>query len=370
MKIDDVVRDQLRAQLATTRRSVAEVEALVNRSASAPSTRGGSDYSLAAHIQRIANLGPRAADARDTLEGRLSAAARKSTPHDLVNSMGFHVPIETHERGLTVGSASGGGYLVETDRAGIIDHFYPRLNLVALGITLLPGQRTNGVIPRVAAGSSAYWIGEGAAIPESTPTLGVVAIEPKTVGCYVEYSRQFFQQANADAILARDIGSGLAAAVEAAALNGSGALGEPLGLLNTSGVGSAPGSSMAWSAVTDMEADVALANSIVDERAVGYVGAPGVRKTLKDRERFAGAGPIWDGDRMNGRLAVASNVCPASTLICGDWSQMILASWGTLAIDVDVFTGFKSGRIGVRGLYAVDVAVRAPGAFSVATGVS
>jgi hypothetical protein len=57
-------------------------------------------------------------------------------------------------------------------------------------------------------------------------------------------------------------------------------------------------------------------------------------------------------------------------MVFGDWSQLVMAEWGSLAIEVNPFANFQAGLIGVRALYAMDVGVRVPGAFSVATSIT
>ena len=67
---------------------------------------------------------------------------------------------------------------------------------------------------------------------------------------------------------------------------------------------------------------------------------------------------------------MASNNVPSATMIFGDWSQMLMAEWGVLEVDINPFANFQAGIIGVRAMYSVDFGVRVPGAFSVATSIT
>ena len=62
---------------------------------------------------------------------------------------------------------------------------------------------------------------------------------------------------------------------------------------------------------------------------------------------------------------------PAATLLAGDFSQLLLAEWGSgVDIRVDPYSGFLSGRVGMAASIRVDVSCAWPQAFSVATGVT
>jgi hypothetical protein len=57
--------------------------------------------------------------------------------------------------------------------------------------------------------------------------------------------------------------------------------------------------------------------------------------------------------------------------VVGDWSQLLLAQWGAgPVLEVDPYTSFKTGVVAMRVMFSVDVGVRSPAAFSVATGIS
>jgi HK97 family phage major capsid protein len=67
---------------------------------------------------------------------------------------------------------------------------------------------------------------------------------------------------------------------------------------------------------------------------------------------------------------MASNQVPAANILFGDFSQVIIAEWGTLELEVNPFAGFQAGIIGVRAIYSIDIGVRYPAAFSLATSVT
>lgn len=67
---------------------------------------------------------------------------------------------------------------------------------------------------------------------------------------------------------------------------------------------------------------------------------------------------------------MSSKQMPAATLLFGDWSTVYIVEWGTLAIEVNPFADFKSGIVGIRALWSMDVIVTRPEAFSLATAIS
>jgi hypothetical protein len=96
---------------------------------------------------------------------------------------------------------------------------------------------------------------------------------------------------------------------------------------------------------------------------------------LKQRVKFSStASQIWEGPLNDGSVdgyrAVASNQVPTGDLIFGDWSQMIVAEWGVLEVEVNPFADFKAGIVGVRAIASIDIGIRYPVAFSVATSVT
>ena len=57
-------------------------------------------------------------------------------------------------------------------------------------------------------------------------------------------------------------------------------------------------------------------------------------------------------------------------MIFGEWSNVLIATWGILEIAVDPFTAFKSGIVSVRAFWTVDIALKRPDRFSVASSVT
>ncbi|MTV64713.1 phage major capsid protein, partial [Streptococcus pneumoniae] len=74
-------------------------------------------------------------------------------------------------------------------------------------------------------------------------TFGQVSLTPKTVGMFTDYSRKAILQTTPaiEALVRADLASGLAVEIDRAGIAGSGAAGQPRGIINTAGIGSVAG---------------------------------------------------------------------------------------------------------------------------------
>jgi HK97 family phage major capsid protein len=291
-----------------------------------------------------------------------------------ITPQGFLIP-ENVQRELTVASPAGGGYLVGTDNAPagtFIAGLRPRSLREAFGVITLDGLRGNITVPRLDAGAAVGWqSSESAPITESQPTFGQLPASPKTVGALVDLTRLFYLQISpaVDAWLISELKSALNAEIDRALIGGSGASGQPRGLL-LSGIGSQAGASLDWAGITAMMASVESADAVRTPFNTGWAGAPDVAEIL--RTRLVGDRPSWDGDTIAGRPAVSSNSVPAGTLVFGDWSQVVLAQWSGLDVAVSEShnSNFQTGLQTVRALSCIDVLVLVPQAFCAATSVT
>lgn len=321
---------------------------------------------------------------KDSLEAEASNAVAKATGREASRN-GFYVPHDIQERrsrrDLTASVASAGGYLVsgvEHPRGSFIDALYKFMVVRMLGATILRGLRGNVAIPRESATSTAYWLSnETTQITDSQPTFAEIALSPKTIGVHSKYSRQLLLQAEpaVEDLLMYDQGKVLAVGVDLASLSGSGASGRPTGITNTSGIGGVTGSSLDQDKCLEFQSDVLGANALLDRAACGYIAPVAVAKLLGNRQRFTGTNsPLWEGNLANGLVAgfpaFSTEQMAASSMLFGDWSQLVIGEWGVLELSSDPFTSFKTGVIGVRAMYTIDIAVRHPESFSLATSIT
>jgi HK97 family phage major capsid protein len=247
-----------------------------------------------------------------------------------------------------------------------------------LGATFITGLRGNATLARQPGTATAYWLtNESTQITESNQTFGEIALSPKTVGAYTEVSRLLQEQTGgvAERVVRRDLASVTSAALDVAALAGSGSSGQPLGIVGTPSVGTFTGASIAWADALNAQTDVLTANAGGDGSSFGYVTTPAVAAVLAARQGFADTAPMWVGPLWQGTVAGAraysTTSAPSATIVAGNWSELIVAEWGSgIELLVSERANFRAGIIGVACFYTVDVALADPAAFSVATSVS
>ena len=291
---------------------------------------------------------------------------------------GFYVPYEIQQRDLTATTGNAGGYVVATDNlaGSFIDLLRNRAVVAQLGATMMTGLVGNVTIPKQTAAATAYWLtNEATAITESQMTLGQLALSPKNVGAYTELSRQLMLQSSpaADALVMNDLARVLALAIDLAALEGSGASGQPTGISQTAGIGSVTGTSIDYAKVLEFQTDVAGGNALAANCA--YVTTPAVASLLKQRVAFSStASPLWEGGILDGNLqgfrAVATNSVTAASMVFGDFSQVVIGEWGMLELALNPYANFAAAISGIRAIQTVDIGIRQAGAFSRATSIT
>lgn len=286
------------------------------------------------------------------------------------------------QRDLVVGTTTAGGHLVATDllASSFIDLLTNEMVMMQIGATMLNDLQGNIAIPRATAGSTGYWVAENGSPTESQQAFDQVALTPKTVGAFTDFSRRLLLQSSiaVEAFIRMDIARTIALMIDLAAINGSGASNQPRGVLNTSGIGAVVGGTNGlaptWDHIVDLETQCANANAPTGRRA--YLTNTKVRGKLKRTLKFAvnGAQEIWTGD-LNGNAALVSNQVPSnltkgtssgvcSAITYGNWTDLIIGMWGGLDMMLDSYTGATAGTKRVIALQDVDVAVRYPVSFS------
>ena len=283
------------------------------------------------------------------------------------------------QRDLVATGTNNGGYLVAASAdAGkaFVGGLHAASLMGAFGVATLPMQG-NLQVPRITSNATTTWLAsEGTGISESTPVIGAATASPKTVGAYFELSGQLLKQiapATENFIMA-EAGKAVGAAVSAALIAGSGTGGQPQGIVGGSGVGTQSGTSLAWTGVLNMIETVETASALISPDSAGFAVAPGAAELLRGREKATGSGFIMAEGKIAGFKAIVSAGVPSGTMVFGDWQSVILPTWGVLEIGTDPYGAsgalFKSGMVGVRALWSVDVALLRPASFCVASSIT
>lgn len=287
---------------------------------------------------------------------------------------GFFMPVgRLSER---VFSVSGAPAMVGTEHLGseFIDALRARSFVMQVGTRVLSGLTQNASIPRLTGSASSGWIaGDGAdGLTPSDPALDGVTLSPKTVGALTVLSRKMILQGDPDSetMVRNDLAQLIAVELDRAAINGSGAANQPLGVAGTTGIltGTFPLAGPDFASIVAMEGKLATNNA--DLGSLAYFTTPDLRTTLKTTQKASTSSEfIWTDGRdrgtgvMNGFPAFGTNNMVSDKLLFGNWSDLLMGMWGALEVDVDPYYDFAKGSIAVRALASVDFAVRHPQSF-------
>ena len=297
--------------------------------------------------------------------------------------------------------ATTGGNLVATDL--MADEFIEFLRnnavMLQLGVRTMPGLVGNVAIPRRSGVASTYYLStQTTAITQSESTFDQVTLAPKNLAALSKYSRQTLLQGTPgiEDLVRRDLTDGINLAIDLGILNGSGASGQPTGIMQTAGIGSVAmgtnGAAPTLEKIVDLEAAVMNVNGAVNPGNVAYLTNYKVLAALKKIR--AGGSTTGDGPflfntdgaslgrgptpgTLNGYPLAPTNQVPSnltkgsssgvcSALLMGDFSQAIVGFWGngleiTVGEDAD---DFSKALTSVRGIVTYDVAVRDPKSFA------
>jgi HK97 family phage major capsid protein len=302
---------------------------------------------------------------------------------------GMYFPTRVKAAGLDTKTNAAGLYTVATEVRDLIELLRAKARVVQAGATMLSGLVGNLQFPKQATATTGAWVAQnsGVDITDNDSTFAALSMSPKTYMASTSYSRQFLAQSTVDAenFVRNDLATAHALAIDLAALNGTGTLNQPLGVLKTTGIGSVAigtnGGVPTAGFVTDLETAIATANA--DAEGMAYLTTPAMRGKLKKIGRLDNVNaslPLWESNpggvgSMNGYPAFCSSQVPNNltkgtsigtchAIILGYWPSLMIGEWGVLEIIVDIYTKKKVGMIEVCSFQLVDVGIRQPACFA------
>lgn len=325
-------------------------------------------------------------DAKGGLEAEMHTELSRSVPKGYEARGGVFVPLSVSgKRANDTKTVGAGKESVFTEAGELIDLLYNQSVVLGLGARMYAGLQGNVSFPKITGGSTAHWVTEnsGQDVDESQMSTGAVSLSPKTLQATTAFSRQLLTQSviGIEAAVRADITTQHALAIDRAALHGDGVT-APRGIYNTAGVNVVDMTDgVTYGRLVDMIAKVLAANALMGSQgfATTPLQAGKLAQTLV--AQAAGAGFIWTGRLDSGTVAgyqaVASNQVLSDLgvngdehgLIFGNFSDLLIGSWGALELTVDPFALKKQGLIEVTSYQLGDVAIRHPESFTKATGL-
>jgi len=296
---------------------------------------------------------------------------------------GVLVPNQSwQKRTFVAGTASAGGNLVATDvlADSFIDALRPTSVVMQAGATVLGNLQGNVSIPKRTGSSTAAWFGadDSDALSESVGTFGAISLSPKTVGSYSKYSRLMKLQATPDIenLIRQDMLEKIGTQIDIACIQGTGSSSQPTGILSASDTTvtalGTNGAAASIDTLITLKKSVSVANA--DDGSCCYLINSKVESALSQLKDSNGAyflnpfGGELGAARFAGRRMLVSNNVPSSltkgsgsnlsAIIYGRFSDVLVGTWSGVEIDIDPYTDFAKGSVGVRALTSIDVGVR------------
>jgi HK97 family phage major capsid protein len=320
-------------------------------------------YSIVRAMNRLANKLP-----VDGLEKEVSDAVAKRTRRD---TGGFLIPwditnseIPSQKRTLNINSQTAGGLLVGTEVGSMIELLRNKTVVASMGATTLSGLQGNLALPRQTGGATAYWLDETTAVTASDQAFGQLGLTPKRLAGLTKYTKQLLAQASIDVegFVRNDLTTVLAIAKDKAAIQGLGAAGEPVGILNTTGVNSITFSGApTWAKIVDFEKETDLDNALMG--TIGYLSTPTTKAKWKTTVKASSTAVfLLDGDTVNGYKFASTNQFPTSgtlnQVIFGNWADLILADWDGIDVVVDPYSNADTNIVRIVITIMTDIGVR------------
>jgi HK97 family phage major capsid protein len=345
---------------------------------------GMSDRDIARYsIARVLRcMVARETDQLDGVEGEASRELEKKAPQ-FRRGGGIGIPFDvfqpkTRDMQATV-FGSGGAFVATTVDPTPIPLLRNKLCAIRLGATVLSGLTSNVTIPRQTSPSTAEALPEIGAVTPSTLGTDQVALTPHRISAQLLYSRQLLFQSSPslEIWLRKDLAAQIAIQIDRYVWNGQGAGDEPLGILNTPGVGSIIfGGTATWQSVLNFEQAIAAANADIPGAKMAFCTSPAVRNRWKAVAKtglnVTTTVPIflWEpsnfaddsGDGVcNGYRSAVTNQIPNNAVIFGNFEEILIGIFGNgLEMVLDPYTAAGAGEVKMTAISYVDIGLRHP----------
>jgi HK97 family phage major capsid protein len=281
-----------------------------------------------------------------------------------------------------------GGFIVPNQvmSAQIIPLLQAAVTVYEAGTQRMGGLSGSPVqIPKITGATTAYWLGEVEAVTSGDMSFGQIDLYPHDVFALCTLSNRLIELGAPSAEqlvrtqLARDIGL----KIDQAVYQGTGAAGQPIGILNTSGVNTvssvgALNLAAAYGKMIDMETELLKDNAQSVGEFVWALSPTNFQLLRQQRDLvdssvnvqpktrpFIDAGKI---ERILGHRYVVTTQMVDTKIILGAFASSMVAEWGTMVLAASrEGTNFTKRQTQILAGMTVDVGVRYPEAFCVGT---
>ena len=309
-------------------KSMTEVEKILSLA-----IHGSKDRDDGYSLQRAFLGGIRSNENRHKLSGIEKEVHQEVSTIGRDSIAGTYIPFQRMlQRDLQATVYASGGAFVQTDLHPFIPLMFNRLVSMGLGCTVVPGLKGNAGFPRVTSSATPQMLGEIAGAAQSQMTFDQPDFAPRRCTAQFSVSLQGLIQGGIafERVLVSETCKAIAVLMDRMTLWGQGAADEPLGIVNTPGVGTVTyGGATDWThilanekAVSDLDFD--------DEGKLGWAISPSTRNKWKNIPRISASSLfIMEGGKVNDYPALVSNQIGATNQsIFGKWDELMLLVWG------------------------------------------
>lgn len=305
------------------------------------------------------------------------------TVGELAEAMLFGTKSEAIRNSLNEGTSSAGGYSVPAHiLPQFIDKLRTQVQFIKAGAQTLMLDGGTTKILRVETDPTPAWRAELAAIATSDPSFSVLTFNPQSLAVQVKASREVLMDSvNIQDALEKTMISAMSVVLDYVCFFGAGSANEPLGLANTSGIGSlSMGTNGATPAnyddLLDMIYQLELANENDPTAIVYHPRTARTYRKLKDttNQPMQAPAPLdtlpkltTTGVPITQTQGTATGVC--STVLMGDFTDAILGMREVLSLQIVNQTYAATGEIGFIAHIRADVGFTTPGSFCKLVGV-
>jgi HK97 family phage major capsid protein len=297
---------------------------------------------------------------------------------------------EAERRAGSIGDSTLGGYLVPSPLGTrVIDLARKKARVLQAGAVTVPMESNTLTLAKVTADPTPAWKAENAQGTFSDATFGKLEFVAKTLVSLTKVSVELFEDAlNLENIVESSMSQSLSLELDRAALYGQGAAAEPLGLVNTSGIG-VHDMGVNGAALTNYDPFSTAVEKILTANgpSEGLAGimAPRTWGTLDRLKEATTNAPLGAPASFESLQKLVTNQVPitrtqgsannASDVFVGDFQQLLIGTRTQLVVEISRQAGDSSGsafrdmQIWLRAYLRADVGLALPGYFTKIIGI-
>ena len=253
------------------------------------------------------------------------------------------IKLNAETRAMTVqGEAGVHDSVVETEIEGILEPLYANSVLNKLGARFYTGLPMGDVQIPVMSKSTVKWEGEVDEADATGNSFTTVKLQPKRLSAYIDISKQLIAQdaSGVEAAIRRDLVNALNDKLEATLFgNEAGSSDQPAGLFYN----------VTETNVDDFAGLCQFEAAVEAENVSGnmkYVMSPSAKATFRGMIKGTNnTGMVYEGGEMDGVPTFVTTNVAAKKFIYGDFSNLVVGSWGNVELTVDTLTQATKGCV-------------------------